>query len=159
MVEVPDHASLVERQVQRLSSFPAVALHRVESIGFKLGGGAEDMGVVGHVEHSHIPHRPNAVLFIAGAVDEDGVALVDAAGYIGVAAGAEDGGGAGVGVDAGEVVGSQGETAIRIVNGGGVVEEEGTVGLGEAALVTAEDEGAEFEAGVDVGKVRRQLSS
>ena len=34
------------------------------------------------------------------------------------------------------------------------MQEEGTFGLGEAALRAAEDEGAEFEAGVDVGKVQ-----
>ena len=55
--------------------------------------------------------------------------FVDAAGYVGVAAGAEDGGGAGVGVDAGEVGGGEREAAIRVVDSGGVVEEEGAVGL------------------------------
>ena len=75
------------------------------------------------------------------------MALVDAAGDVGVAAGAEDGGGAGVGVDAGEVGGSEWEATIRVVDGGGVVEEEGALGFGEAALFAAEDEGAEFECG------------
>ena len=45
--------------------------------------------------------------------------LVDAAGQIGIAAVAEDGGGAGVGVDAGEVVGTQGEGAVGIGDGVG----------------------------------------
>ena len=62
------------------------------------------------------------------------MALVDAAGDVGVAAGAEDGGGAGVGVDAGEVGRGQGEAAIRVVDGGGVVQEEGAFGFGETAL-------------------------
>ena len=73
------------------------------------------------------------------------MAFVEAAGDVGVAAGTEDGGGARVGVDAGEVGGGKGETAVRVVDGGGVVEEESTVGLGEAALFAAEDEDAEFE--------------
>ena len=46
--------------------------------------------------------------------------LVDAAGEVGVAAGAEDGGGAGVGVDAGEVFGGQGEDSVGIVDVPGV---------------------------------------
>ena len=92
-----------------LSPLPSVALHRVEAVGFELACGAEEMGVVGHVEHAHVPHRPNADLLIAGAVDEDGMALVDATGDVGVAARAEDGGGAGVGVDAGEVGGARGK--------------------------------------------------
>ena len=160
VVECLHHLAFVERQIQSVPSLPVVAaLHGIEPIGVKLGSGAEEMGVVGHVELTQILHRPSTDLFVAGAVDEYGMAFVDAAGDVGVAAGAEDWGGAGVGVDAGEVGGSQGETASRIANGGGVVEEEGTVGLGEAALFTAEDEGAEFEAGVDVGKEGRQIGS
>ena len=71
--------------------------------------------------------------------------FVDAAGDVGVAAGAEDGGGAGVGVDAGEVGGSKREAAVRVVDSGGIMQEEGAFGFGEAALFAAEDEGAEFE--------------
>ena len=67
------------------------------------------------MKHRAVSHRPDAVLFVARLVDDDGMAFVDAAGYVGVAAGAEDGGCAGVGVDAGEVGGSQGEAAIRVV--------------------------------------------
>ena len=87
------------------------------------------------------------------------MALVDAAGDVGVAAGAEDGGGAGVGVDAGEVGGGEGEAAILVVDGGGVVEEEGALGLGEAALFAAEDEGAEFEARSQRREEGRQFCS
>ena len=77
--------------------------------------------------------------------------LVDAAGEVGVAAGAEDGGGAGVGVDAGEVVGDR-VKARSGSDGVGVGQEEAAAGLGEGALGAADDEGAELEAGVDVGK-------
>ena len=87
------------------------------------------------------------------------MAFVDAAGDVGVAAGAEDGGGAGIGVDAGEVGRGQGEAAIRVVDGGGVVQEEGAFGFVEMALLSAENEGAEFETGVDIGEERRQIRS
>jgi len=73
------------------------------------------------------------------------VAVVNAAGYVGVAAGAEDGGGAGGGVDAGEVVRGQGETALRVVDGGGDVQEEGAVCLGKVPRLAAEGAGAAFE--------------
>ena len=123
-----NHLSLVKWQIQLLSPFPAVAFDRIESFDVKLGRCSERWERICHVKHRVVPHRPGADLFVAGAVDEDGMALVDAAGDVGVAAGAEDGGGAGVGVDAGEVGGSKGEAAIRVVDGGGVVEEEGALG-------------------------------
>ena len=97
------------------------------------------MGVVGHVKHVVIANRPGADLFFAGKVDQHWMALVDAAGDLGVAAGAEDGRGAGVGVDAGEVGRGQGEAAIRVVDGVCAVQEEGALGLGEAARFPAED--------------------
>ena len=102
------------------------------------------------MKHGTVPHRPCADFLFAGTVHEHRMAFVDAAGDVGVAAGAEDGGSAGVGVDAGEVGGGQGETAVRVFDGGCVVEEEGAVALGETALLAAEDEGAEFERGVNV---------
>ena len=85
--------------------------------------------------------------------------LVDAAGEVGVAAGAEDGGGAGVGVDAGEVVGAQGEAAVRIVLCVRVGQEEAAASFGEGAFGAADDEGAELEAGVDVGEEGRLVGS
>ena len=85
--------------------------------------------------------------------------FVDAAGYVGVAAGAEDRGGAGVGIDAGEVGRGEREAAIRVVDGGGVMQEEGAFGFREAALLAAEDEGTEFEAGVDVWEKGRKICS
>ena len=39
----------------------------------------------------------------------------------------------------------RGKQRSGVVDGGGVVEEEGALGFGEAALFAAEDEGAEFE--------------
>ena len=54
---------------------------------------------------------------------------------------------------------ARGKQRIRVVDGGGVVQEEGTLGLGETALLAAENEGAEFETGVDIGEKRRQIGS
>ena len=81
--------------------------------------------------------RPGLVLCAVGAVDEHGVAGVDVAGDVGVAAGAEDRGGAGVGVDASKVVRRQREAAVRIGDGLGVVEEEGARGGVELPLRAA----------------------
>ena len=80
-------------------------------------------------------NRPGAALaFAVGAVDQNGMPLVDAAGDIGVAPGAEDWGGPSIGVDAGEVVGWRAESSGRrssMVSG--VVEEEGALGLVRSA--------------------------
>ena len=140
------HLPFIQRKIQLLSILPAVALHWIEAVGVKLGRGAEEMGVIGHVKHTHVPNRPRADLLAAGAVDEHGMAIVDAAGDLGVAAAAEDGRGAGVGVDADKVGRGQREAALRVLDDGGVVQEKGALGLVEAALLAAEDEGAELEA-------------
>ena len=87
VVELMNHAALIHGQVKNVSLLPSTNFDRVESVGIKLGRGSEVVRVVCHVEHSHVAHRPGADLVIAGAVDQDGVALVDAAGDVGVAAG------------------------------------------------------------------------
>ncbi len=84
------------------------------------------------------------------------MALVDAAGDIGVPAGAEDRRGAGVRVDPGEVGRRQGEAALRVVDRPGVVEEEGALGLVETPVLAAEYQGAELEPRVHVGEERRR---
>ena len=84
-------------------------------------------------------------LWTLGAVDQDGMALVDPAGDIGVPAGAEDGRGAGVRVDPGEVGRRKGEAALRVIDRPGVGEEEGAPGLVEAPVLAAEYQGAELE--------------
>ena len=71
--------------------------------------------------------------------------FIDAAGDFGVAAVAEYGRRAGIWIHAGEVVGRQWETAVRVIDGFGVVQEEGAFGLVEPSLLTTKDEGAEFE--------------
>ena len=144
---------LIQGQVQLLSLFPSVALHRIETVGFKLGSGAEEMGVVEVMLNMPCMYRTGQALDSSPERStKDRMALVDAAGDVGVAAGAEDGGGAGIGVDAGEVGRGQGEAAIRVVDGGGVVQEEGAFGFVEMALRSAEDEGAELETASTSGK-------
>ena len=95
----------------------------------------------------HVLDRPDAAFVAAGAVHEHGVVGVDAAGDLGVAAGAEHGGGAGVGIDPREVVretaGSSGRGRWMVRD---VVQEEGARSFVERALGAAEDEGAELEA-------------
>ena len=71
----------------------------------------------------------------SSSIDEYWMVLVDAASYVSVAAGAEDWGGAGVGVDAGEVVRREGKGAVGVGDGfGRVMQEEGAAGLGELSL-------------------------
>ena len=67
-------------------------------------------------------------------VDEHRVAGVDGAGDVGVAAGAEDRGGAGVGIDAGEVVRREREAAVVVFDGLLVVQDEGAGCLREPPL-------------------------
>ena len=118
------------------------------------------MRVGSHVEQPlHVPHLPYLFLPITRVIHQHRMALVDAAGDVGVAAGAEYGGGAGVGVDAGEVVRGQGEAALRVLDCSGVLQEEGAFGFVEMALRSAENEGAELEPGVHIGEERRQLRS
>ena len=85
--------------------------------------------------------------------------LIDASGEVGIAAGAEDGGGAGVGVDAGEVVGTEREATVGVGDGLGTGQEEAAMGLRESAFGPGDDQGTEFEAGVNVGKEGRLVGS
>ena len=80
--------------------------------------------------------------------------FVDAAGDVGVAAGAEHGCGTGVGIDAGEVVRRQREATLRVVDVLGVVQEESAPSVVVAPFVAAEDQGAELESRIDVGEER-----
>ena len=71
--------------------------------------------------------------------------LVDTAGDVGVAAGTENGRGAGIGVDAGEVLRRQRKAAVLVMDRFRVVQEEGAFRLIESSCFPAKDEGAEFE--------------
>ena len=85
--------------------------------------------------------------------------LVDATGDVGVTLCSEDRRRAGVGVHAGEVRGRQCKAAVLVMDRFRVVQEEGAFGLIEQSLLSAEYEGAEFEAGVHVREERRQPCS
>ena len=77
------------------------------------------------------------------------MARVDATGDVGIAAGAEDGRGAGVGIDASEVrpAVSGKQRSGSSFDGGGVVEEESALGFGRTRrCLAAEDQGYELEA-------------
>ena len=87
------------------------------------------------------------------------MAFVNPSGDFRVPACAENWRGASVGVDAGEIVGSQRETAVRVVDRFGTMQEEGALGIIETALIAAENESAELESGVDIGEERRQIRS
>ena len=64
-----------------------------------------------------------------------------------------------LGLTRAKVGGSKREAAVRVVDSGGIMQEEGAFGFGEAALFAAEDEGAEFEEGVDVWEEGRKICS
>ena len=120
---------------------PSVAIHRVETVGVKLDSGPEEMGVGSHVEQPlHVPHLPYLFLPITGAIHQHRMAFVNPSRDFCVPARAEDRRGASIGVDAGEVGRGQGKAAIRVVDGSGVVQEEGAFGFVEMALLSAEDE-------------------
>ena len=85
------------------------------------------------------------------------MSFINTAGDVSVAAAAEYGGRAGVGIYAGEVVWRQWKAAVRVIDGFCVVQEEGTFGLVELSLLAAKDEGAEFEAGVHIWEEWRQI--
>src|SRR3546814_13308368 len=66
-----------------------------------------------------MPRRPHRLF------EQHGNAGGDLRGEFGIGAGAEDGGGLRVGVDAGDVVGGEGEAALRLAEMGRVGREEG----------------------------------
>ena len=82
---------------------------------------AEEAGVVGHVEHGRVFHRPRLYRLARRAINQDREAVVDRGGQCGVAAGPEDRRGAGVRIDAGEVLSRQRKTAFGIVEFGDTV--------------------------------------
>ena len=51
MVERLHHLAFIQRQVKLLAALPAVAFDGIETFGIELRGGAEEVGVVGHVKH------------------------------------------------------------------------------------------------------------
>ena len=106
VVEVVDHAALVERDPHVVAALVAVAGDPVGADGFKRFGGLEQVGVRCHVEQAlHKADRPELAHIDVGMVHEYGVIAVDPRDDLGVATTAQDGRGAGVGIDAREVGG------------------------------------------------------
>ena len=61
------------------------------------------------------------------------------------------------GIDAGEVGRGQREAAFPVLDGGGVVQEEGAVGLIEASRLPTENESAKLETRIHIGEEGRQV--
>jgi hypothetical protein len=87
------------------------------------------------------PHPPR--VFFRLLPPQHGHPAVDGQGELGVLPGAEDGAGAGVGVEEGEVLGAQGEEAARVLGVLGAGGEEEELG-GLRAFPSPEDEDAEL---------------
>ena len=80
------------------------------------------------MEHRGVLHRPRLDFFAAGTIHQHRQAFVDRGRQLGVTACAEDGRGAGVRVDAGEVLGGQRKASLRVVEFGYAVKIEGAIG-------------------------------
>ena len=97
VVELVNHASNVERHPLPGGAVEAVAADRPGAFPLlQLLPGAEPAGVVRHVEHRRVPHRPGPDLLAGGTVHEHRQAPVDRGRQLGAPPGAEDRGGAGV---------------------------------------------------------------
>ena len=133
MVELMNHTSNVERYPVAGRTAETVAADGIRAFTLlKLCARAEQAGVVGHVEHPGVSHRPRLHRLARRAVHQHRQAPVDHRGQLGVAAGAEDRRGAGVGIDAGKALRRQRETTLGVVTLGDILKEEGaTRGAGE----------------------------
>ena len=108
------------------------------------------VGIVGHMKHRRVLHRPYLALLAPRAIHQHRMPLIDAAGDLSVPAGAENWRGTRIRVHTGEIRGRQWEAALPVMDLFRVVEEEGTHGFIESSLFPAKDQGAEFEAGIHV---------
>ena len=128
VIECLNHLTFIQRQVHFIAFFPRISLDRIKSVSIKFLRSSKQVRVRSHVEHALlVPNRPCLALFPTRTIHQDWIALVDAAGDVSVAASAEDRRSASVGIDAGEVERGQGEAAICVVDGGGVVQEKGRI--------------------------------
>src|SRR5579875_444637 len=108
VIEMRDHLALIERQATFLTLIKDVAA-QFPSIADQLCVGTEEMGIVCHVEHSAKGYVPG-IDFYWFFLNQNGQALIDGSGEFAVAARAEDGTGARVGIDQAQVFGGQRET-------------------------------------------------
>ena len=131
MVKSLHHLPLVQRHPHSTGAIPTIPADGEGAFPLlQLLFGAEQVGVVGHMEHSGVLHRPGFLLFPCGTIHQDGETLIDAHGELCVPAAAEDGGCAGVGIDAGKVFRSEGKTVLWIGKFFRAVEEKGATGRG-----------------------------
>ncbi len=102
MVKYCYHFSFICRQTPLYAPLEDVS-GKCPAVGLQLFPGAEEVGVVGHVEHRCKLDPPRVARFALRFVDEDGDATVDGLGDLRVPLAPEDGSGAGVGVQEGDV--------------------------------------------------------
>lgn len=98
MVVVVEHLSLVDWQVALTTSAKDVAL-QFPTVALKLLAGAEEAGVVGHMEHRHEGDAPGVAVLLRALFYEDGDTTVYSLDDLCVATAAEDGAGSGVGIE------------------------------------------------------------
>src|SRR5690606_13485616 len=97
VVELVEHLRFVQRQVALVAADEDVAFEP-PALGLELLAGAEEAGIVGHVEHAEEPDPPRVLLGRA-FFNKYRYPAVDRLGDVSVALGAEDWAGAGVGVE------------------------------------------------------------
>ena len=129
-----------------------MAAHRIKSRRFQFVPPFEQMGIVGHVKHGRVTHRPDLLGRLATPIHQHRATAVDSPGDLGVPPIAENRCGAGVGIDGGEVLRVQGEGSLRLVEFRHGMEEKGAARFGERAFGPAEHQSTELETRVDIGK-------
>lgn len=112
MIEVMHHLRLIQRQILLRPALKHIAA-QIPAVLFQLLSGAEQVGVVRHVEQSRELHPPRVAVGLV-LVDEHGHAAVDELGQFGVDLGAEDRAGLGVRVHERDLVAREREAAALV---------------------------------------------
>ncbi|TFE69322.1 hypothetical protein A7Q09_05370 [Methylacidiphilum sp. Yel] len=148
VVELVDHLGFIQREIPFRSAQEDVPFETI-ALGLELIPGAEEMRIARHVEQAlRKRHAPRIARLAFGLLHQHRDAAVDVAGELGVAGGAEDGRGAGVGVDQAQVLGRKGEAALGMREVGCVVAEEGELRGAGRSEGAGEGEEAELVAAV-----------
>ena len=115
---------------------------------------AEQAGVAGHVEHLHEPDAPGVGFrrAVPRFLPEDPGAAVHLARDLHVFAGAEDGAGARVGIEQGDVFGGQGEAPLGFAQVLDAAQEKGEIGARAGKRRAGQRQQAELDAAVDARK-------
>src|SRR5690606_35791525 len=124
--ELVEHLRFVQRQVALAAADEDVAFEP-PAFGLELLAGAEEAGIVGHVEHAEEPDPPRVLLGRA-FFNKYRYPAIDRLGDVGVALGAEDWAGAGVGVEECQILRGEGEAALVVAEIFDVVGEEDELG-------------------------------